>query len=140
MSCFRSGFCLLVCLWLTGCADATTRPAAAPVRFHSAIPNLLVRNLPAAERFYVDTLGFQRHSGGSNFILLQRDQVRLGLIQSAVGAGQSWCTLRVDHPEVLYRQYQSAGVPLAVPLTDWGHGHFAFTISDPDGNTLDFGN
>jgi predicted enzyme related to lactoylglutathione lyase len=119
--------------------DATPSPATQPVEFRSAIPNMLVRDIPAALKFYTEKLGFTETSSGPNYAILQCGQVTLGLIGSKSAAGKSSCYITVSDPKALYKDYQSAGVKILQPLQSWGE-HTEFTIADLEGNRMDIGN
>jgi predicted enzyme related to lactoylglutathione lyase len=128
-------------------ATATTQPtggasqpaATQPVEFRSAIPNMLVLDMPAALKFYTEKLGFTETSAGPNYAVLQRGQVTLGLIGSKSAAGKSSCYITVSDPTALFKDYQSAGVRILQPLQSWGD-HTEFTIADGEGNRIDIGN
>jgi predicted enzyme related to lactoylglutathione lyase len=119
--------------------DQSPHPATQPVEFRSAIPNMLVGDIPAAVKFYTEKLGFTESSSGPNYAVMQRGQVTIGLIGSKAAAGKSWCYITVSDPKTLYKDYQSAGVKVLQPLQSWGD-HTEFTIADAEGNRMDIGN
>ena len=112
---------------------------SATVEFQSAIPNMLVADVPAASAFYTQKLGFTETMTGDNFAVLTRGNVTLGLIGSKTAAGKSWCYITVSNPMALFSEFQSAGVNILQPLQTWGE-HSEFTITDPEGNRMDIGN
>jgi catechol 2,3-dioxygenase-like lactoylglutathione lyase family enzyme len=110
-----------------------------PVEFQSAIPNMLVADIPAATLFYTQKLGFTEAMTGANFAVITRGNITLGLIGSKTAAGKSWCYLTVSNPTALFAEYQRAGVTVLQPPQTWGE-HTEFTIADLEGNRMDIGN
>jgi catechol 2,3-dioxygenase-like lactoylglutathione lyase family enzyme len=85
-----------------------------PVEFQSAIPNMLVADIPAATLFYTQKLGFTEAMTGANFAVITRGNITLA-------------------------EYQRAGVTVLQPPQTWGE-HTEFTIADLEGNRMDIGN
>src|SRR5216684_1261537 len=111
----------------------------ARVRFEGAQPILRVENMEASLRFYVDILGFENASWGSNnFTSISRDRAAIYLCQGDQGRGGSWVWIGVEDVEKLYEEYQARGMTIRRPPTNYPWA-LEMHIEDPDGNVLRIG-
>lgn len=112
--------------------------------FHSVMPSLPVADMERAVAFYLDSLGFSlSFRNGSNFVLVARDGVQLGLIAvnvSGVPAGHGRCYCRLSSGiDALYSDYRSRDVSILHELRNESYGMREFMIADPDRNEINFG-
>ncbi|PYT22282.1 MAG: hypothetical protein DMG58_30440 [Acidobacteria bacterium] len=100
--------------------------AATPsrVRFEGSQPILHVENMQASLRFYVDALGFENASWGTdNFTSVSRDRAGIYLCRGDQGRGGA---------------YKARGVTIRLPPTNFPWA-LEMQIEDPDGNVLRLG-
>jgi catechol 2,3-dioxygenase-like lactoylglutathione lyase family enzyme len=125
-------------------------------------PFFIVADVPAALAFYRDMLGFEITYRGPTpedefFGIVERDGAMI--MFKALGAlvdgkevvvepvpnygrkpACSWdAYVRVPDPDALAAEFESRGVPLAMPLADNDDGLRGFVIKDLDGYGLYFG-
>ncbi len=115
-----------------------------PAKFASVMPCLRVADVPRAIDFYHDSLGFVPvFRNGVTFAIVRRDHIEIGLGQAAYEAaapGGASCYCKLSQGiEALYAEYESHGVSILHPLADEPYQMREFMISDPDGNTINFG-
>jgi predicted enzyme related to lactoylglutathione lyase len=111
----------------------------ARVRFEGSQPILRVEDMAASVRFYVDALGFQNASWGTDgFTSVSRDQAGIYLCQGDQGRGGAWIWIGVEDVEKLHEEYKAAGVTIRLPPTNhpWA---LEMQVEDPDGNVIRFG-
>ena len=115
----------------------------APV-FHSVMPSLPVADVDQAIAYYREVLGFSLDfRNGSNFAIVARDGVQLGLQAVHVsgltpGDGRCYCKLS-SGIDSLYSGYRSGGIDVLHELRDESYGMREFMIADLDGNKVNFG-
>lgn len=112
-----------------------------PVRVHfeNSQPILRVESMSASLRFYVDFLGFESVSWGTDdFTSVSRDRAALYLCRGDQGRGGAWVWIGVEDVERLHDEYQTRGVTIRLPPTrrPWA---LEMQVEDPDGNVLRFG-
>lgn len=115
-----------------------------PSRFHSISPFLGTDDLPAALAFYQDMLGFDLAWEWGNpreVAAVCRDQVEITLTcrSDARPSGTSQLYLHIDAIDAYYTKLQQAGAAIEVSIGDRPYGMRDFSIADPDGNLLTFG-
>jgi catechol 2,3-dioxygenase-like lactoylglutathione lyase family enzyme len=101
-----------------------------------------VRDLNAALDFYTTKLGFHvTFRNGAVFAIVARDCVEISLAQDRPGAksGHASCYLKLEGIGALHEELISKGVSMSHPLKTESYGMREFMITDPDGNTLNFG-
>jgi catechol 2,3-dioxygenase-like lactoylglutathione lyase family enzyme len=114
-----------------------TNPAR--VRFEGSQPILRVENMQASIRFYVDVLGFENASWGSDdFSSVSRDQAAIYLCQGAQGRGGAWVWIGVEDVEQFHQECKARGVTIRLPPTNYPWA-LEMQVEDPDGNVLRFG-
>jgi len=113
-------------------------------RFQSVSPFLGVEDLPAALAFYRDKLGFSlawEWGQPAEMAAVCRDAVELTLAtrSDAKPGGISRLYLQVGGVDSYHAQLQAAGVAISVAIDDRPYGMRDFSIIDPAGNVLCFG-
>lgn len=116
-----------------------TEKAAARFRFAGSAPILRVSNMQAALRFYVDRLGFQNASWGTDdFTSINRDGAGIYLCQGGQGQGGAWVWIGVEDVDQLHEEYKARGVAIRLPPTNYPWA-LEMQIEDPGGNVLRLG-
>jgi uncharacterized glyoxalase superfamily protein PhnB len=108
------------------------------------MPSCTVTDVPKAIEFYRDTLGFAcTFTNGDPicFAIMKRDVVELGLQTQRLGGvpGKNGCYIKLAGVDALYSEYQRKGVTIVHPLRTEEYGMKEFMITDPEGNTINFG-
>src|SRR3984893_4567063 len=108
-------------------------------RFECCNPVLRVENMPASLRFYVDLLGFQNASWGSDdFTHVSRDGAGIYLCQRDQGRGGAWIWIGVEDVLPLHEECAARGVTIRLPPTNFPWA-LEMQVEDPDGNVIRFG-
>ena len=106
------------------------------------IPTLLVRNMGKAVEYYNAMLGFGDvlQSGGS-YTAIGRDFVQIGLAldKNAPKGRSGSCYIKMARVDVFYQEVKSRGVKLTSDLKNQPSKMREFSVTDPDGNILVFG-
>lgn len=115
-----------------------------PVHFHSVSPFLATEDLPATLAFYLDKLGFSlawEWGQPAELAAVCRDQVELTLANRADAkpGGISRLYLHIDGIDDYHAQLLAAGVAITVAIGDRPYGMRDFSVTDPAGNVLCFG-
>jgi len=121
-------------------SDTRMGAASQPrVRFEGSQPILRVENMQASLRFYVDTLGFENVSWGTDdFTSVSRDRAAIYLCRGGQGRGGAWVWIGVEDAEKLHEEYKARGVAIRLPPTNYPWA-LEMQIEDPDGNVLRLG-
>ena len=118
-----------------------SRKTTSPDRVHFEVsqPILRVEDMQASLRFYVDLLGFQNASWGSDdFTCVTRDQAGIYLCRGHQGRGGAWVWVGVEDAEKLHEELKARGVNIRMPPTNFPWA-LEMQIEDPDGNVLRLG-
>lgn len=115
-----------------------------PVHFHSVSPFLATEDLPATLAFYLDKLGFSlawEWGQPAELAAVCRDEVELTLANRADAkpGGISRLYLHIDGIDDYHAQLLAAGVAITVAIGDRPYGMRDFSVTDPAGNVLCFG-
>jgi predicted enzyme related to lactoylglutathione lyase len=114
----------------------TNRPR---IRFECINPILRVENMQDSLRFYVDALGFQNASWGTeDFTSITRDGTGIYLCRGGQGQGRAWIWIGVNDVEKLHQEYQTLGLKIRLPPTNYPWA-LEMHLEDPDGNVLRLG-
>jgi len=114
----------------------TNRPR---IRFECINPILRVENMQTSLRFYVDALGFQNASWGTeDFTSITRDGTGIYLCRGDQGQGRAWIWIGVNDVEKLHQEYQTLGLKIRLPPTNYPWA-LEMHLEDPDGNVLRLG-
>jgi uncharacterized glyoxalase superfamily protein PhnB len=114
-------------------------PSSSRVYFEGSSPILRVEDMKAAVAFYVDKLGFQNASWGTDeFTSVNRDCAGIYLCRGDQGRGAAWVWVGIEDAARLHDEFVARGVAIRMPLTNdsWA---LEFQVGDPDGNVLRFG-
>lgn len=118
---------------------AMTDPTPSRVYFENSAPILRVEDMKAALAFYVDKLGFQNASWGTeDFTSVNRDRAGIYLCRGGQGRGAAWVWIGVEDATRLHNELAARGVAIRMPLTNFNWA-LEFHVEDPDGNVLRFG-
>lgn len=115
-----------------------------PVHFHSVSPFLASEDLPVSLAFYLDKLGFTLAWEWGQPVELAavcHDEVELTLASRADAKpdGISRLYLHIDGIDDYHAQLLDAGVVITVAIADRPYGMRDFSVTDPAGNVLCFG-
>jgi len=114
-------------------------PKSSHVYFEGSTPILRVENMKTALTFYVDKLGFQNASWGTeDFTSVNRDRASIYLCRGGQGRGAAWVWVGVEDATKLHDELVARGVAIRMPLTNFAWA-LEFHVEDPDGNVLRFG-
>ncbi|MCX6969665.1 MAG: VOC family protein [Verrucomicrobia bacterium] len=105
------------------------------------IPTLSVASLKQAVEFYASKLGFEMILQSGNYVAVGRDGVQIGFVfdkNAAKGYKPSFY-IRMVRIEEYYKQVKATGVKLTSELKTSSSNMKEFSLSDPDGYTLIFG-
>lgn len=95
--------------------------------------------MATALRFYVDVLGFENASWGTDdFTSISRDRQGIYLCRGGQGQGRAWVWIGVEDAEKLYQEYKARGVTIRLPPNNYPWA-LEMQIEDPDGNVLRMG-
>ena len=102
-------------------------------------PILRVENMAASVRFYVEVLGFENATWGTeDFTHVACDGGGLYLCRGSQGNPGSWVWIGVDDVEKLHQEYKARGAKIRLPPTNYSWA-LEMQVEDPDGNVLRFG-
>ena len=115
-----------------------------PVHFHSVSPFLASEDLPVSLAFYLDKLGFTlawEWGQPAELAAVCRDEVELTLASRADAKpdGISRLYLHIDGIDDYHAQVLDAGGVITVAIADRPYGMRDFSVTDPAGNVLCFG-
>ena len=108
----------------------------------SAMPGLAVADLDRAVVFYTEKLGFSvSFINGKAYAVVRRDNVEigLGLDHSERNAGHGSCYVKLKGIDAIHGELSAKRVPMTHDLRNESYGMREFMITDPDGNTINFG-
>jgi len=105
------------------------------------MPGFSVREMARAVEFYVEKLGFRvTFTNGSVFTIVARDGVEIGLMLDRGGkAGHGGCYLKMTGVDSLYQELLAKNLTMTHELKTESYGMREFMVTDPDGNTVNFG-
>jgi predicted enzyme related to lactoylglutathione lyase len=109
------------------------------IRFECINPILRVENMQSSLEFYVNALGFENASWGTeDFTSITRDRTGIYLCRGGQGQGKAWIWIGVDDVEKLHQEYQALGLKIRLPPTNYPWA-LEMHLEDPDGNVLRLG-
>jgi predicted enzyme related to lactoylglutathione lyase len=116
-----------------------TEAVGARVRFEGSQPILRVEDMKASLRFYVDALGFENVSWGTEeFTSVSRDGAAMYLCRGSQGRGGAWVWIGVEDVEKLHEECKARGVTIRMAPTNYPWA-LEMHVEDPDGNVIRFG-
>ena len=109
------------------------------VRLEGSQAIFRVENIKIALRFYVDVLGFENASWGTDeFTSISRDRAAIYLCRGAQGRGGAWIWIGVEDVEKLHEECRAREVTIRLPPTNYSWA-LEMQVEDPDGNVLRLG-
>ncbi len=105
------------------------------------IPTLAVTSLRQAVEFYSNTLGFHLIMQSGNYVAVGRESVQIGFVsdKNAIKGYRPSFYIRMARIDDFYKQVQATGMKLTSELKTSSSQMREFSITDPDGYTLIFG-
>ena len=119
-----------------------TSPSNAPPQFRSVMPGFTVVDMARAIDYYEGKLGFRvTFRTGAVFTIVARDgiEISLALARPGYAPGKDGCYVKLTGIDALHAEFLAKGVAMTHPLRTESYGMREFMITDPDGNTLNFG-
>jgi uncharacterized glyoxalase superfamily protein PhnB len=108
-------------------------------RFESSTPILMVADMAASLRYYIDVLGFRNADWGTeDFTCVSRDRVGIYLCRGGHGQPGTWVWIGVEDVEALYEEYKASGARIRHPPQNYPWA-LEMKVNDPDGHVLRFG-
>ncbi len=109
-------------------------------------PNLVVSNLEKSLKFYRDLLDFNVETTmgePTNFAIISKDGASMSLVvhDDVYDVGWAWVNMYIDvvNVEDLYEHCKSSGIKISYDLATHPWGMKDFTMVDPDGHQIAFG-
>lgn len=115
-----------------------------PVKMGRIAAVVPVQDMPSAERFYLEALGFKKVFENGNpvgFMILKRDEAELHITLQPQHKAAHYpiAHLLVDDASAMFALCQQAGARIIKGVQDKEYGLRAFVFADPDGNRIDVG-
>jgi catechol 2,3-dioxygenase-like lactoylglutathione lyase family enzyme len=116
-------------------------PMNNPEQFYQGSPLLTVPDVPATAEFYRSALGFKTDPGGEtpDYCVVWRDNAAVHLARGDEPSQGMQIFFWVRDVNALYADVVDHGVTIDVPLATRSYGIRDFSIRDPNGVTLVFG-
>ncbi len=113
-------------------------------KFEAAVPILTVDSLTDALEYYERVLGFQTgwvHGDPPRVASVCRDNVEINLRQREpdVRVNMSTVYFQLNDVDSIFKHVQSCGGNIKEPVSDRSYGMRDFSLHDPSGNELGFG-
>lgn len=105
------------------------------------IPSLAVADMAKAMDYYTRKLGFGVLLQNGNYMAVGRDLVQIGLVldRGSAKMRKGSCYIQMGAVDVFYRELQTKGVRFTSELRTQPSKMREFSVTDPDGNMLVFG-
>lgn len=105
------------------------------------IPTLSVTSLKQAVEFYANKLGFELILQSGNYVAVGRDNVQIGFVadKNSIKGYKPSFYIRMVRIDDYFKQVKATGVKLATELKTSPTKMREFSLTDPDGYTLIFG-
>lgn len=119
-----------------------TGEQAGRAEFRRVVPDLPVRDMAAAVRFWTETMGFRAlflNGDPPVYAVVGRDEVEIALHREQARAGHARCYVKVSNVESAYEELRGKGVRVLNELSPQSYGLKDFVIADPDGNQIGVG-
>jgi len=115
-----------------------------PSVFESMAAIFQVRDFAEALAFYPEVLGFEvgwtwGDPPGYASVCRDRVEINFGAPQQGQGIVPSGIYIAITNIDSYYARIQARGAEIAVPIGDRDYGMRDFTVVDPSGNRLSFG-
>lgn len=113
-----------------------------PIHMQRAVPVLASLDLDRTVDFYENKLGFKTVANYDGYVIFERDDINIhyGTCEDRYIAENTSCYVFVTGIETLYEEYQAQQVihPNGA-LEEKFYDVYEFSILDPDGNLIKFG-
>ena len=106
------------------------------------MPGFAVNDMDLAVAFYTERLGFRVSFRNEKvYTIVRRDDVEIALAlnRSKKSAGHGSCYVKMEGIDLVYDELSSNGVVMTHDLKDESYKMREFMVTDPDGNTVNFG-
>lgn len=105
------------------------------------IPTLSVTSLKQAVEFYASKLGFELILQSGNYVAVGRDNVQIGFVadKNSIKGYKPSFYIRMVRIDDYFKQVQATGVKFTSELKTSPTKMREFSLTDPDGYTLIFG-
>ncbi len=107
------------------------------------VPVFHVVNLAASLRHYTEVLGFEiRFQYGDSYAGVQRDKAQVHLsatVPSRHPPGNGSAYFFCDDVDAYFEEVKGKGATIIAELQNYDYGMRDFGMTDPDGNSLSFG-
>src|SRR5262245_37823915 len=116
-------------------------PTSNPEQFYQGAPILLVPEVPATAEFYRRTLGFKTDPGAetSDYSVVWRDNAAVHLAKGAGAPTGVRVFFWVKDVDALHAEVTGRGAAIEVPIGTRPYGVRDFSVRDPNGVTVVFG-
>lgn len=112
--------------------------------FESVSPIFEVRDVPETLAYYADVLEFEigwTWGDPPTYASICHDRVEfnVGLGRSGEATRPSSAYVAISNIDAYYERIRARGAEVTVPIGDRDYGMRDFTVADPSGNTVSFG-
>ena len=114
-------------------------PSADPAQFIQGAPVLHVSDVEAAARYYRDVLGFTWDFGDASYAVVWRDNSAIHFTKGNTAPTGVSLFLWVRDVDTCYREVAGRGAQVIVEPADRPYGLRDFSIRDPNGVSVVFG-
>lgn len=114
-------------------------PTSNPEQFVQAAPVLFVRDVKATATFYRDILGFTWDADFEDYCVVWRDNAAVHFATGSSAPTEVQVFLWVQDVDRYHDEVLSRGAEIASPPEDRSYGIRDFSLRDPNGVTLFFG-
>ena len=114
-------------------------PTASPAQFIQGAPALHVKDVQATKQYYLDVLGFRSDFGDENYCVVWRDNSAIHLAKADRNPSGVHLFQWVKDADAIYEEVMEKGAHVVVELEDRPYGVRDFTIVDPNGVEIIFG-
>lgn len=114
-------------------------PTSDPEQFLQGAPVLHVKDVTTTARYYRDVLGFTWDFGDENYSVVWRDNSAIHLVKDAQNPTGIHLFQWVKDVDAYYRDIKNSAAEISGPPTDQAWGGREFTVIDPNGVAIVFG-
>jgi catechol 2,3-dioxygenase-like lactoylglutathione lyase family enzyme len=117
------------------------RPTSSPAQIIQGAPLLSVPDVASAATFYRDVLGFRTDPEGTSDAdtVVWRDNAAIHLARADRPPSGAGVFLWVEDVDAYHQEVVDRGAEVSVPLGNRPYGIRDFSVRDPDGITIVFG-
>ncbi len=114
-------------------------PSSSPAQFIQGAPVLHVQNVQTAVGYYRDVLGFTADFGDDDYAVVWRDNSAIHFVKSERCASGVHLFQWIRDVDAYYKEIKDRGAEIAVEPADHDYGVRDFSVRDPHGVTIVFG-